>query len=415
MAGDTPLPLQRGRLAANIMQFCRVLRRAGLPIGPGQSLAALEAVRTVGIEHRGDFYWALHAALITRRDQRPVFDQAFHVFWRNPKLLERALSMLLPVVDTGPPAKDDQITKRLADALLPPDAPRPDRRDGAPETVPELEIDATNTFSDRDKLGDMDFEQMSTEELAAAKRALARFHLPLVPLKTRRSRPDRSAPAIDVRRTLRQAMRQGTDAIPLARKRPRTRLPPLVILCDISGSMSRYSRMMLHFMHAVLADHHRVHAFVFGTRLTNVTRPLRAKDIDEALGRVAETVEDWSGGTRIGACIQAFNRDWSRRVLGQNATCLLITDGLDRDAGDGLPAAMERLSKSCHRLVWLNPLLRWEGYAPKSSGARAMIGCVDALYSVHSLDSIADLAQALARDPALDSRRMAQWRRLARA
>ena len=186
----------------------------------------------------------------------------------------------------------------------------------------------------------------------------------------------------------------------------RRETPPLVILCDISGSMDRYARMLLHFVHAVANDRHRVHALVFGTRLTNVTRHLRHRDVDLALARVAGAVSDWAGGTRIGAALAAFNRRWSRRLLAQNAVVLLISDGLDADAGEGLAFQMERLSKSCSRLVWLNPLLRFDRFEAKPAGIRAMRPHVDDFLPVHNLQSLADLGRALAHT-ALPARRSA--------
>ena len=210
---------------------------------------------------------------------------------------------------------------------------------------------------------------MSAEELAEARREIGRLRLPLMDVPTRRFNPQTRGRRIDLRRTLRRSLRGGGAGIDLARKEPQRRHPPIVVLCDISGSMSRYSRMLLLFMHALTSDRDRVHSFLFGTRLTNVTRYLRARDIDQALERVGEVVRDWAGGTRIGACLGEFNRHWSRRVLGQGAVVLLISDGLDRDAAAGLAAEMERLHKSCRRLIWLNPLLRFEGFAPISTGA----------------------------------------------
>ncbi|MBI2316811.1 MAG: VWA domain-containing protein, partial [Betaproteobacteria bacterium] len=178
-------------------------------------------------------------------------------------------------------------------------------------------------------------------------------------------------------------------------RRQRRRHPPLVVLCDISGSMNRYSRMFLHFLHAITNDYDRVHAFVFGTRLTNVTRALRHRNIDVAMNEVADLVADWSGGTRIGACLKQFNLRWSRRVLGQNAAVLLISDGLDRDVGEGLALEAERLHKSCRRLIWLNPLLRYEGFEARPAGIRAMLPHVDAFLPVHNIESLKDLGRAL--------------------
>ena len=199
------------------------------------------------------------------------------------------------------------------------------------------------------------------------------MRLPIMEMPTRRFRANPAGARADMRATLRKALRGNTDVIMLQRRTRRTRRPPLVIICDISGSMSRYSRMLLHFMHAMTNDRDRVHTFLFGTRLTNITRHLRHKDVDVALAKVGEAAEDWSGGTRIGHCLHEFNRYWARRVLGQGAVVLLITDGLDRDGGEGLGAEIERLHMSCRRLIWLNPLLRYDGFAPKSQGIRTML------------------------------------------
>ncbi|WP_051341089.1 vWA domain-containing protein [Azospirillum halopraeferens] len=396
MTSDTS-PVGEARLAVNLMHFARALRAAGLPVGPGTLLRAIEAVETVGLGDRRDFYWALHAVFVTRREQRTVFDQAFHVFWRNPDLLKRMMGMMLPGLRTGP---DDRkaLSRRVADALRGPGAD-----DGAAAQEPErteVESDAAFTVSDRELLQGKDFESMSAEELAQARRLMARLVLPVAAVPTRRFRPDPRGPRIDPRATLRRMLRSGGDVAEPARARRRTRPPPLVALCDISGSMGRYSRMLLHFLHALTNDRDRVHSFVFGTRLTPVTRHLRRRDVDAALDAVSAAVPDWSGGTRIAATLHAFNRVWARRVLGQGAIVLLITDGLDRDAGAGLAAEAARLHRSCRRLIWLNPLLRWEGFAPRASGVRALLPHVDEFRPVHSLNSLVDLARALERPPA---------------
>ncbi len=392
--GEMHLPPGGGKLAANMMHFARILRSAGLPVGPGQVLDALGAVAAVGIGRREDFYWALNAVFVTRRDQRELFDQAFHVFWRNPRLLERVMGLVLPQLRLARAAEDmEEVSRRLAEALAGADAKGADRE-------AELVTDAVMTWSERESLQRIDFEKMSAAEMEAAKRAVAAMRLPVMNVPTRRFRPDPRGWRVDMRATLRASLRGGGAAIPLRYRRRRRRPPPLVILCDISGSMARYSRMLLHFLHAITNDRDRVSTFLFGTRLTNITRHLRHRDVDVALDRVADAVEDWSGGTRIGHCLGAFNRYWSRRVLGQGAVVLLITDGLDRDAGEGLEQNMERLHKSCRRLVWLNPLLRFAGYQAKSQGARAMRPHVDELRTIHNLESLADLAAALGDLPA---------------
>jgi len=397
-----------GRLLENIMHFCRVLRAAGLPVGPGQTLKAIEAVRAIQLADRDQFYWALHSALVNRRDQREIFDQAFHVFWRNPRILDRMMGMLVPDVDVERSHEDEEeMSRRIADAMNPPDADLPQR-----ELEEEIEIRAEATTSDSEMLQTMDFESMSAEEVEQAKRAIARMRLPIADVATRRFRPDPSGPRVDMRATLRGLLRAGPDAIFVARKRRRTRPPPLVVLCDVSGSMAQYSRMLLHFLHTLTNDRDRVHTFLFGTRLTNVTRHLRQKDVDVALDKIAGSVEDWSGGTRIGHALHDFNRYWSRRVLGQGAVVLLITDGLDRDAAEGLRVEIERLHKSCRRLIWLNPLLRYDAFQPKSRGAQAILPHVDEFRPVHNIASLAELAAALSREPTRRQEGVGEWLRM---
>jgi uncharacterized protein len=395
MDGLSTPPPEGGKLLANLMHFARALREAGLPVGPGKVLAAAEAVRAVGIQSRADFYWALHSVLVNRRDQRAIFDQAFHIFWRNPKLLEKILGLTL----SGPrrPGDDSRaMNHRLAEAL------RASVGQDARTQEEKIKEDAAIRFSPREVLQETDFEKMSNDELAEARDAVRRLGLALAEQPTRRFMADPRGTRIDLRATLRAQLR-STGIIALKHKRRADRPPPLVVLCDISGSMGRYTHIFLHFLHAAASDRERVHAFLFGTRLSNITRPLKTRDPDEALDKVAAAVEDWSGGTRIGACLAEFNRRWSRRVLGQGAVVLLITDGLDREGGTGIARAMERLHKSCRRLIWLNPLLRYAGFAPKSLGMKAILPYVDEFRPVHNLKSLAALARELKR---LDARRL---------
>jgi uncharacterized protein with von Willebrand factor type A (vWA) domain len=397
-----------GRFARNVMHFARALRAAGLPVGPGRVLEALRALEKVGIESRQDLYWTLHAVFVNRRDQRELFDQAFHIFWRDPKLLERMMHLLLPTLEGEQEPEQQEMNRRVAEALAPPqEAGEGEGESG--EEPPAIELDAILTYSAREMLQEKDFEQMTADELADARREIGRLRLPIMRVRTRRFAPDPHGAKVDLRRTLRQSLRGGGASIDLARKEPRERHPPLVILCDISGSMSRYSRMLLLFMHAITNDRDRVHSFLFGTRLTNVTRYLRNRDIDLALTQIGGLVKDWAGGTRIGACLKEFNQVWSRRVLGQGAVVLLITDGLDRDAGLGLAAEMERLHKSCRRLIWLNPLLRFDAYAPISTGARAMIRHVDDFRPAHNLSSLRDLTAVLSREQARRAEGLSEW------
>ncbi|MBL8691940.1 MAG: VWA domain-containing protein [Rhodospirillaceae bacterium] len=391
---DGPVP-EGGRLAQNLMRFGRVLRAAGLPVGPGKVLDAIRAVETVGISSRADFYWALHAVFVNRRDQREVFDQAFHVFWRNPKIMERLMAMVLPSFRAEGAGDQMEVSRRVAEAMQGNAGAFPQAESEQQEN--EIEVDATLTFSEKEVLRTQDFEKMSADEMRKAEAAIRRLAASIKPEPTRRFRPDPSGNRVDLRQTMRGALRGHPDVIDLKRRRRVMKPPPLVALCDISGSMSRYSRLFLHFLHAVTNDRDRVYSFVFGTRLTNVTRDLRQKDIDVALARVAQHVEDWSGGTRIGATLHEFNIRWSRRVLAQGAVVLLITDGLDRDAGAGIEREIERLHKSARRLIWLNPLLRYEGFAPRSMGVRALLPHVDEFRPVHNLESLEALATALAK------------------
>jgi uncharacterized protein len=403
---QTPSPDPgRGKLATNIVHFARTLRTAGLRVGPGQILRAIEAVEAAGLSKRDDFYWTLHSVFVNRRDQREIFDQAFHVYWRNPRLLEKMMEMLLPQIDV--PAEQDkgkQLSRRLQEALQPGHGEAPKEND----EPPEVEIEATFTVSDREVLQQKDFEQMSQAEIDAALRAIARLRLPVPERRTRRYQPARRGPRVDFRASLRRALRpEGLTE--LRKREPRRRPPPLVILCDISGSMARYTRMFLHFMHTITNDRDRVYCFTFGTRLNNVTRALRYRDVDIALAKASSQVEDWSGGTRIGQTLHEFNNKWSRRVLGQGAVVLLITDGLDREGASGLAEEMERLSKSCSRLIWLNPLLRYGAYEPKSQGNKAMLPFVDEFRPVHNLESLAGLVAALHTSSHGADRRLAGW------
>ena len=381
--------LPRGRLADNILYFVRMLRAAGLPVGPAKVLDALAAVEAVGVDNRDDFREALAAVVVSRREHLALFEQAFDLFWRNPRLLEKLLAALLPKV-RGRAGDADELPARLAQAMLPP----PPRGEAADE---ETDLDAAFSFSAREVLQKKDFATMTAGELDEVKALLRRMKLPLPQVAVRRTVAASHGHSIDLRATLRRSIGAGGALTPLRFRTRRRRTPPLCVLCDISGSMDRYARMLLHFVHAITNDRHRVHVLTFGTRLTNITRHLRHRDVDVALARVAEAVEDWAGGTRIGHCLTEFNRKWSRRLLGQNAVVLLISDGLDADAADGLAFEAERLSKSCARLVWLNPLLRYAGFEARPAGIRALLPHVDDFLPVHNLETLTDLAHALAR------------------
>ncbi len=380
-----------GALAANVMQFARLLRRAGLPVGPAEVIAAGQALELIDLGDRTQAQSALRSLMVHRHEHREVFDQAFTLFWRDPAAAQQAAA--LGMLDDKPPREQRPSpgARRVAEALATPRDRRPKGEDAPPE------LDAAMTVSEREQLQTMDFEQMSADQVANAKSEIRRLHLPLDLRRTRRLRPDAHGPRIDLGATLRRSLRRGGEITELSRARRVVRPPPLVVLCDISGSMARYAQVLLHFLHAVANDRDRVQVFLFGTRLSNITRQLRHRDPETAFQMVAHAVPDWSGGTRIGEALAEFNQRWSRRVLGQGAVVLLVTDGLDRDGAAGLAENMDRLHRSCRRLIWLNPLLRWQGFQPKSQGIRAMLPHVDEFRTVHNLDSLRALIDLLSR------------------
>ncbi|EFL90763.1 VWA domain-containing protein [Ahrensia sp. R2A130] len=386
--------IAEGKLPENIVYFARALRDAGLKLGPASVVDAVDALRAVGIGSRDDLYWTLHCILVAKREDHATFDEAFRLFWRSRDLVEKMIAMFSPMSDPRTePEKARAAQSRVAEALF-----GQEEREEAP-AKPELEIDASFSMSANEVLRTKDFAQMSSAEFSAARAAIAQLSLPDDKIRTRRFRSDASGNRVDMRSVMRKAMATGGDLLLPQFKSPREVQPPLVVLADISGSMSQYSRIFLHFLHALSGKRGRVHTFLFGTRLTNITRALRSKDPDQAMDDVAAQVLDWEGGTRIGATLHQFNRQWSRRVLGQGASVLLITDGLERASDDHalaeLSVEMERLQKSCRRLIWLNPLLRFDGFEPRAAGVRTMLPFVDDFRTVHSLDSLTQLCDAL--------------------
>ncbi len=391
---DHPAP---GHLAENVMHFARVLRTAGMPVGTDQVMLAQQALLVAGLETKADFHAVLAACLLDRVEHRALFDQAFALFWRDPDLLGRLRALLLPKVNVKDGAPPPPENRRLAEALFPqaPGLPPP------PPPKEELQFDAQLTWNDREVLRRADFDTMTADEWRAAKRLLAQMWLRVEQLPTRRQRKAPHPGCADWRATMRAAARQGGEITAMRWRAPRLQSTPLVVLADISGSMSRYSRMLLHFAHGLgqagRQGGGRVESFVFGTRLTRTTRLLASRDPDLAVGEVVRTVQDWSGGTRITTCLHEFNQHWARRVLGHRATMLLITDGLEHGDTARLAFEIERLHKSCRRLVWLNPLLRYEQFEPRAGGIRAMLPHVDRFLPAHNLQSLEDLVRVLSQ------------------
>lgn len=379
-----------GHLAENIAYFGRALRTAGMAVGPGAMLDAVQAVETIGIGHKDEFRAALEAVFVKRRQDAEMFDQAFRLFWRRRALLEKMMATMMPVAPGSPNDPREEALRRITEALF---------ADRKPEEAPErerLDFDSRLTVSDIEVFRDRDFEQMSAAELAEAKKQIAKLEMPLNRVKTRRYLADPHGHRADPRAAMRASLRAGGDAFELKFRARAEKVPPLVALCDISGSMSQYSRIFLHFLHALAQTGRRVSAFTFATELTNVTRTLRStKDPDIALRGASKLVRDWDGGTRIAETLERFNKQWARRSLAGGAIVLLITDGLERDVRPDLERELSRLHRSCRRLIWLNPLLRYEGFEAKAAGIRAMLPHVDEFRTLHSLNSIADLCAAL--------------------
>ena len=379
----------QGRLAENIVYFARALRAAGIPVGPGSVLDALEAVRAAGIGTKEDFYWTLHAVFVKRHDHSVLFDQAFKIFFRKRGYLEQLIAMMSPeMTGAQAAAQQPEASQRVLDALFSGAEKQEREKD-------QVEVDARFTVSDREVLEKKDFAQMTAAEVAAAKDAIKNLVLGFDEVKTRRLTPNPHGHRIDLRRTLRASLKAGGAVIDLKYRGRKTKVPPIVALLDISGSMSQYTRLFLHFLHAITDERKRVSTFLFGTRLTNVTRALKEKDPDEALAACSASVLDWSGGTRIATSLAHFNKQWSRRVLTQGAVVLLFTDGLERDPDERLGFEIDRLHRSCRRLVWLNPLLRFEGFEAKARGIKVMLPHVDELRPIHNLESMRDLCRAL--------------------
>jgi uncharacterized protein with von Willebrand factor type A (vWA) domain len=377
-----------GNIADNVVGFARALRAAGLPVGPGAVIDAMNALQMIEIGNRADVYATLEAIFVKRHEHVLIFSQAFDLFFRAAEDWKQMLDSV-PLPDQArkkPPAA----ARRVQEAMAHP---------SVSETPQAQDQEIRLSVSDKEVLQKKDFAQMSAAEIAEVTRAIDQMKLPQAELRTRRYRPDARGLRLDMRRTLRGSLRTGGDIIDIHRLGLIDKPAPIVALLDISGSMSEYTRLFLHFLHAITDARKRVSVFLFGTRLTNVTRSLRARDPDEALASCSSSVEDWAGGTRIATSLHTFNKLWARRVLGQGAIVLLISDGLEREADAKLAFEMDRLHRSCRRLIWLNPLLRYSAFEPKAQGIKMMLPHVDEFRPVHNLSSIKGLIAALSSVP----------------
>ncbi|MET4292080.1 uncharacterized protein with von Willebrand factor type A (vWA) domain [Bradyrhizobium sp. LB8.2] len=386
MAINHLAPEQTEQFADNIVGFARALRSAGMPVGPGAVIDAMSALQVIDIGNRADVFTTLEAIFVKRHEHALIFKQAFHLFFRASEEWKHMLdSVPLPEQAKKKPQAG---SRRVQEAMSQP---------RMTETPQHQEQDLRLSVSDKEILQKKDFAQMSAAEITEALRAIERMRLPQAELLTRRHRPDPHGLRIDLRRTLRASLRTSGEIIDIHRLGRIEKPAPIVALVDISGSMSEYTRLFLHFLHAVGDARKRVSVFLFGTRLTNVTRALRQRDPDEALASCSASVEDWAGGTRISASLHNFNKLWARRVLSQGAIVLLISDGLEREADSKLAFEMDRLHRSCRRLIWLNPLLRFGGFEAKAQGIKMMLPHVDEFRPVHNLSSIHELISTLSR------------------
>ncbi|GLC95540.1 VWA domain-containing protein [Cupriavidus sp. TA19] len=376
-------------LARNVTHFMRLLRDGGFALSPAHAVDALTALRLIDIGRRDEVRAALAALVLSGPDQRPLFDAAFDLFWRDPDWEGKLRALLLPRVDAGaPPPKR---SNRLADAL----AARQPEMPSRPAQAEAERIHVPLTFSDQERLAQRDFETLTAQEWRALQHLVRTRRAHLALQRTRRLRAATCGTHADLRASARLAVRQHGEWLRWKFRKHAERKPPVVLLLDISGSMSQYSRAVLYFCHALMQSRERLSVFLFGTRLTNITRSLRERDPDEAVAVITGQVRDWAGGTRIGAALASFNRHWARRTLSGRATVLLVTDGLDHEHIDLLGDEMARLRRFAHRIVWLNPLLRYPGFTPQARGVQAILPHVDALRPAHNLDSLLALESLL--------------------
>jgi uncharacterized protein with von Willebrand factor type A (vWA) domain len=367
-------------LLANLLVFGRLLRSLGLEVHMGRMLDVAEALQLIDLGARSEVYHTLRTLLVHRHEDLPAFDRAFNAFWQARSGVPLNL-----------PARAEEREAHGGDDAVPPGIEMAgDAAEG------EGPAGALRTWSDASTLGSKDFAEFSQAEIAVARTALDRLEWTPGARRTRRWVAGEGR-RVDLRRALARSVRTGGDIHVLPRRTRRVKPRPIVLLCDVSGSMERYSRMLLHFAHALGRRHRRVEAFLFSTRLTRVTHELQTRGLDAALASVARAVPDWSGGTRIGAAVETLNRRWKRRVLHGGPVVLLISDGWDRGDPELLRQQIARLQRSCHRLVWLNPLIGTADYAPLTRGLQAALPFVDDFLPARTLTNLADLAIHLNR------------------
>lgn len=387
--------MEEHSFADHVVAFGRVLRRLGFTIGPAQLMVALEAVDRVGVKHKEDVKHALQACLVSRREERELFDQAFKLFWKAPTKFPKVMQWLLQQTQIPVKASAGGY-HRIQEALREHSKPKPKKR-SEQTSESEIELEQIVTYSPTEILRQKDFAAFTNADIAAAKQYMARFRWPIPPYQSRRWISANSGPRLDVRATIKAGNRHAGEIVQLAHFAKKKKPRPVVLICDISGSMERYAQMLLHFMHLLTADKRKVESFVFGTRMSRITQLLKHQDVDAALTAVSREVLDWAGGTKMGEAIKAFNYTWLRRVMKSNSVVLVISDGWDRGDSTLLAREMQRLRRSCHQLIWLNPLMGYNNYEPLTQGMQAALPYVDHLLPVHNLVSLEQLTKVLER------------------
>ena len=395
ISDNSQLNENSSKLVDNILFFSRILRSTGIPIATNQVINSINAISSIGISNRHNFYYTLKTCLINDQHHFYIFDQAFKILFKQTEVLQKNNNELLE--NFGEQKNENEkfsnnTSNRIIDALFP---KLEKLKKNQLLSQDEIPVNNKISYSSNEKLSHQDFETMSTAEIVNAKVAISKFSIESKKIKSRRLIPNNLGKYIDPKRTFIKNIKNGSSSIVLNYKSNKLETSPLIILCDISGSMSSYSRMFLHFMHVIMDKRRNVSTFLFGTRLTNISKYLKNHDIDLALESVSKKVVDWSGGTRIGECIRDYNKNWSKRVQNGNSTVLIITDGLDRGSSHNLEKEMQRLNKTCYKIIWLNPLLRYEKYKALASGAAAMLPHINEMKKIHNLNSMKELAESL--------------------
>ena len=393
-------------LLVQVVRFGRLLRDMGMKVSPGNLLDFLGATQHTGWTRRDDVKAAGRATLISKHEDIPLYDEAFDAFWHAIEGDPDEQGMQIPDAEMAPTPQRRRLSdaqnreKQIQEGLSRPGGKARETKgreggEGKEGNEGKTEMEVSRTYSGSELLQGKDFETFSADEMVAARRLMQLMRLQIGQRESRRRKPARSGQQIDMRRVVRKNMRYGGEIIDLTYRKPKMKRRPLVLICDISGSMERYTRLLLQFVHTLENSLDHVEAFVFGTRLTRITRLLRRKDIDEALTDVSKTVQDWGGGTRIGESLHSFNYEWSRRVLNQGAIVIVISDGWDRGEPELLRDAMQHLQRNCFRLIWLNPLLGTQGYQPLTRGMQAALPYCDNFLPANNLASLEALGKLL--------------------